>query len=110
MKARPDWAGLGGELVHQRAPQPALGRSGRLTEADVTGYCGGRRAQRELCGAAGAQRPPQDKASWAGVGAAETGRAGVSGGPGRGGKQGPRPRLRTPASPLEALAPSAGRR
>lgn len=53
-----------------------------VTEADVSGSCGGRGAQRQLCRAAAAPRLPQDKAAWAGVGAAKAGKE-------RGGRVGP---------------------
>ena len=52
------------------------GPAGLVTEADVSGCCGGRGAQRQLCRAAAAPRLRRDKAAWAGVGAAEAGEAG----------------------------------
>lgn len=77
-ESRPDWAGPGGARLRLRPPEGAAAHArpaGLGTEVDVTGSRASRGAQRELCGAAGAQRPPCDKEAWAGVGAAEAGRA-----------------------------------
>lgn len=82
----------------QGAQQSVAGPAGLVTDADVSGSCGGRGAQRQLCGAATASRPRRDKAAWAGVGAAEAGKA-------EGGAGHPGPRLRTPASPRAASGP-----
>lgn len=78
VKAGVSPAGLGASASaydRQRAPQPVLGPAGLVMEADVIGSCAGRGAQKQLCGAAAAPRLPRDRAAWAGVGAAEAGRA-----------------------------------
>lgn len=108
MEGGPNRAEFRGQLHRLRPPEGAAARAlcpaRVVTEADVIGSRGGRGAQRELCGAAGAQRPPPDKAAWAGVGAAKAGCW-------EGGAGDPGPRLRTPASRRRGLgAQSAGRR